>query len=364
MRVEKPVLPLWILSFLTFSAILADFSIVSYWIREGPDFILRPYLIGDVINRYIGGGSVFSYLCISLTATFIFLGLTCFSIYETPSDMTMIKMLGEVQVSQGKTQETILRKIEGLDEKFSTIEEKIKRDSGKVNMELLKKIRTEVEDAQREALDLLTKGNEKVQRNIASAVEINLNEIKKEMLSEFEKQREKMLKLDNLGKQNALFIKEGKIELAKIHAKLEKLEERVLPPHAIFTSQDSIEEIKGIGQHLFEKFKNLGITTIGELISTDPVVIHEKIPVSQKMVERFQAIAQLLMIPKVDEKDAEMLFEAGIISRQDLAEQNLSQLSRKIGEIAKIYLEEKKISKEESPTIEEISSWIRMAKYM
>jgi predicted RecB family nuclease len=75
-----------------------------------------------------------------------------------------------------------------------------------------------------------------------------------------------------------------------------------------------------------------------------------------------QATAQLRMIPSVDENDAEMLVDAGITSRRELADQDLVQLSRKISEIAKTYIEEGKVSKEENPTIEEISSWIRIAK--
>jgi len=69
----------------------------------------------------------------------------------------------------------------------------------------------------------------------------------------------------------------------------------------------------------------------------------------------------LQMIPDIADSDAELLAEAGIRSRKELADQDLIQLSRKVGEIAKIYVDQGKISKDEYPTIEEISSWIRMA---
>ena len=48
--------------------------------------------------------------------------------------------------------------------------------------------------------------------------------------------------------------------------------------------------------------------------------------------------------------------------KEQLADQDLIQLSRKVGEIAKIYVDQGKISKDKCPTIEEISSWIRMAR--
>jgi predicted RecB family nuclease len=69
----------------------------------------------------------------------------------------------------------------------------------------------------------------------------------------------------------------------------------------------------------------------------------------------------LLMVPGITETDAEMLIDAGIKSRKELAEQDLIQLSSKVGEIAKIYANQEKITKDEYPTIEEIYSWIRMA---
>ncbi len=360
MPVEKSVLTVWVLSFLTLLAILVDFSIVGYWVSEGPEFVLRPYLIGDAINMYIGGGSVFSYFCISVAVTSILLLLTCFVLIEKPADMTTIKMLGEVQVSQGHTQETMLQKIQELDQSYTTIEEEITRNHGNLSLEL-KKIRTNLKDAQKETLDLLAKKNEKTQRNMASAVETNLNKIRKEMLGKFDKQGEKMRKLAGL-RQGLAIIEKEKAELEVIRAKLEQLEEKLSPPRPILTSQDNIEKIKGIGPILSKKFKNFGIKNIGELVSTDPTIIHEKTNVSQNMTEHFQATAQLLMIPTVSEKDAEILLEAGINSRQDLSEQNLAQLSRKIGDISRTLTKENRISGE-APTIEEMSSWIRMAKY-
>jgi predicted RecB family nuclease len=95
---------------------------------------------------------------------------------------------------------------------------------------------------------------------------------------------------------------------------------------------------------------------------TDPAIIDEKTRVSRKMAEHLQAIAQLLMVPGVDENDAELLLEAGVTSRRELAAQDLVSLSRKIGEITRAHIEEKKMSEDEKPTIEEISSWINMAK--
>ena len=81
------------------------------------------------------------------------------------------------------------------------------------------------------------------------------------------------------------------------------------------------------------------------------------------MTERLQAMAQLLMIPGVDENDSELLVDAGITSRRELGDQDLIQLSRRISEVVKTNIEQGKVSNDASPTIEDISSWIKMARY-
>ncbi|MFH1328264.1 MAG: DUF4332 domain-containing protein [Candidatus Bathyarchaeota archaeon] len=111
-----------------------------------------------------------------------------------------------------------------------------------------------------------------------------------------------------------------------------------------------------------KELRSLGITSVGEFLTTDPVVIGEKTRVSQEMAENLQATAQLMMIPGVKSSDAELLIESGIKSRKELADHELIQLSRKVGALAKIYVDQGKISKDEYPTIEEIASWIRMAR--
>jgi hypothetical protein len=54
--------------------------------------------------------------------------------------------------------------------------------------------------------------------------------------------------------------------------------------------------------------------------------------------------------------------ESAAALKKQRAELEEIELSRKVGEIAKIYFDQGKISKDKCPTIEEISSWIRMAR--
>jgi len=230
--------------------------------------------------------------------------------------------------------------------------------------QLFKKANTNLEKAKKEMLDMLEKQEktvQKVRRDMISAVETKVNEPREKMLGMLEKQGTTIRKVERLSKLGAETIKKQRTELEDIRNRLEKIEGQLMPPQPTLKSQDNPEEVRGIGPRLVKELRSIGITNVGELIVADPVVIGAKTRVSQEATERLQATAQLLMVPGVDENDAELLLEAGVTSRKELATQDLVPLGRKIGEIAKIYIEERKLSDDEKPTIEEISSWIRMA---
>jgi hypothetical protein len=63
----------------------------------------------------------------------------------------------------------------------------------------------------------------------------------------------------------------------------------------------------------------------------------------------------MMVVKRLNEESAAAL-------KKQRAELEEIELSRKVGEIAKIYFDQGKISKDKCPTIEEISSWIRMAR--
>jgi predicted flap endonuclease-1-like 5' DNA nuclease len=349
----------WISGFLTFLAVLSTFGMVVYWIGEGRDFILKPYLIGDMIGSLVGDLSVENYLWISLTATFIFLGLTCIIAYrKLPPDPEIVKMFVKVGgnlAALRKTQEATTTEL------AENIE-----NNRKTSRELFKKVDTNLGDAKKETLAVMEKQGktiQKVGRDMVSTVETRVGETREKMLGALKKQETKIQGVRRLNEQGASSLKEQRAELEDIRVRLGKIEEKMMAPQPKLNSQDNPEVIRGIGPRLGEELNAIGITNVGELVTADPAVIYEKTRVSQDMAERLQATAQLRMVPSVDENDAEMLVDAGITSIKDLADQDLAQLGRKITEIAKTYVEEGKISKDENPTIEEVYSWIKMARY-
>lgn len=351
----KKGIAVWILGFLTFLAALGSFITVVYWVVDGPNFSIQPYLVGD----YIGQLRIEEYLWISIGATFVFFGLTCVIAYQKlhpdPEIVKMFITLGGNLTTLRKTQETVATE-------FSDKLESNRRTTE----QLFDKTETNLGNFRKDMFDALEKNEkdvQKVRRDLVSKIEAKVGETREEMLGLLKKHGMAMHEVQKLSKQEAVAMKEQRKELKELTDRLKKMEDALTPLHPRLKSQDDPEEVKGIGPRLLKELRSVGITNVGELVVADPAIIGEKTRISLETAERLQATAQLLMVPGVDESDAELLLEAGVTSRQELAAQDFVSLSRKIGEIVGTYVQEGKIPKDEKPTIEEISSWIKMAKY-
>ena len=344
----------WLSAFVTFLSIMASFTMVVLLINEGAASIVNPYLISSIF----GALSVEIYLWIFITITFLFLGLTCILIYrKQPPDPTIVKLLLKVGGNLAA-----LRKAQ----EASTTEMADQMEyNRKVNQKFFSKVSSDLNEDKQEMLALLAnqrKAVKKVRSDLISTIETKANETGEKLLADLKKQKAVILGVKHLSEEGATTLKNQRAELEAIKLGLEKIEGNMVPNQAKLKSLDNPEDIKGIGPALGKELRSLGIASVGEFLTTDPVVIGEKTRVSQEMAENLQATAQLMMIPGVDAGDAELLIESGIKSRKQLADNELIQLSRKVGALAKIYIDQGKISKDEYPTIEEISSWIKMAR--
>jgi len=235
----------------------------------------------------------------------------------------------------------------------------------KVTQQFFSKVTTDLQENTKEMTSLLAaqgKSVKKICSELVSVVETKAVEAGERMSADLKKQEAVMNSVKRLSEESNAVLKSQRVELDEIKSRLEQIEGSMVPSQAKLKSVDNPEDIKGIGPTLGKELRGLGINSVGEFLTTDPVVIGEKTRVSHEMAENLQATAQLMMIPGVTANDAELLIEAGVKSRKQLADQDLIQLSRQINDIAKIYVAQQKISKEESPTIEKISAWIRMAK--
>lgn len=373
----------WILGFLTFLAGLNALNAVVRWAIGGGEMTLEPYLIGN----FIGEMQVPFYFWVSIITMFLLLGLTAVIAYSRPPPDPAIlsRIVGieeELTTNRGMLESTQIGLYQRLedderarDELFNKINvdlrdvgektldalEKQEKEIRKVREELSLTIKADLASARKETARIFQKQGETMQKVLFSVIEPNIGAVREEMLGVLEKHGTTIRNLERLSRQGAANIDKRMAELETLGTRLERLESE-FPPKPKLTSQSSPEEIKGVGPHLGEELRSIGISNVGELITADPATITGRTRLSADMATRLQARAQLLTIPGIDENDVELLEEAGVTTRRELAEQGTIELSRIIGEIAKTYLEQGKISESEKPTIEEISSWIKLAK--
>jgi len=350
----KRGITVWLSAFATFIAILSSFSMAILLINEGTDAIVKPYILGDIF----GGLSTESYLWIHITATFILLGITCVIAYNKQStDPEIVKMflnVGGNLAALKKAQETSI----------TQTAEQIEYNR-KINQKLFSDTKADLEEANKETLALLTnqkKAVKKMHLDLVSTIEKKMDETGEKLSSDLQKQETAIIEFKRLNEENDAALKKQQAEMKEIKLMLERIEGNIAPNQPNLSSVDNPESIKGIGPSLGKELMGLGITSVGEFLTADPAVIGAKTRVSKETAENLQASAQLMMVPGVDADDAELLMEVGIRSRHELADQDLIQLSRKVDEIAKIYVDQGKISKDKCPTIEEMSSWIRNAR--
>jgi hypothetical protein len=352
--ITKRGLTIWACASVTFLSILASFAMAVMLVNEGAGALVSPYLLSSIAGEL----AVETYLWLSIVLSLIFMALTCILIYrKQPPDPEIVKLLLKVGGNLAA-----LRKAQ--ESSIAEIAEQMEYGR-KVNQKFFSTVTSELKEDKTEMLDTLENQGEAVKKassDLISAVEAKTAETAEKVSADLKKQETAILGIKLLNEETATGLKSQQAELKEIRIKLERIEESIAPNQPKLKSLDAPEDIKGIGPALGKELRGMGVTSVGELLATDPELIGEKTRVSKEMAENLQASAQLMMIPGVSASDAELLMDAGIKSRKELASQDLIVLSRKVGAIAKVYVDQGKISKEEYPTIEKVSSWIRNAR--
>ena len=159
--VAKRAIYVWISVFATFLAIMCSFAMAVLLINEGAGAVVRPYILG-----VFGGLSVESYLWISVTATFIFLGVTCMIVFrKQPVDPEIVKMFLKVGGNLAALREAQEASITETADQLEY--------NRTVNQKFLGNIKSDVEEA-KEMLALLEnhrKAIEKIRLDMISAIE-------------------------------------------------------------------------------------------------------------------------------------------------------------------------------------------------
>jgi hypothetical protein len=178
--VTKRAIYVWISAFATFLAIMCSFATAVLFINEGAGAVVRPYILG-----IFGGLSVESYLWISVTATFILLGITCIIVYrKKPLDPELVKMFLKVGGNL-----SALRKAQeaSITETADQIEY-----TKKVNQKFLGNIKSDLEEANKETLALLEKQRKaikKIRLDLISAIEKKAEETGEKLAANLKKKK-------------------------------------------------------------------------------------------------------------------------------------------------------------------------------
>ncbi len=361
----KRGIAVWILGFTTFLAALNMLYAVKLEALEYPDSPIQLYIISDITEILLGTREIQAiiYFWTATALTFVFLGLTAVAANrKPPTDPALIKMF--VRLDGNLTANR--RKLEdGLEENKKTMENA--RMDVLEGLDLTKRASEKLLSATREEvmgrLEEQGKAIQSVREELLSTIGTSVSNVRKDTLAALGKQRTAIQKVERLNKRSVETVEKQMAELEDMRTRLERIESAFAPPQPKLTSVNKPEDVRGIGPRLAEELKAMGITSVSELVTADPAAIDEKTRVSQDMARNLQSTAQLMMVPGVDENDAELLKEAEVFTIRELAAQDPIQLSGKIREIAKTYVEQEKLTESEKPTIEEVASWIKHAKY-
>ncbi len=336
-------------------------------VNLGLEGTFEPPLIGGLISNI----PVYFYLIISVIAAFLFLGATCVTLVTELSNKDLlneinskVNTLESGQKLQQKVLETLQARVFLVDESLNSLRKEVGKAFAKqgeelkqVQANLTKKISVELVALKKE-----TDSQFNSQRDEIKKIKGNLVDVKDELSGQLVRMAGSIESQERSNKKSRKAILKQAEEIEEIKMKMERLEEEFVPPKPLLTSQCKVEDVRGIGENTGNELREMGITDVGALVLTDPMLIAEKIDMSEKTVEKLQGRAQLAMIPGIQEKDLVLLEEAGVMNRKELAEQDPLEFGMQISGISKVYVEEGKITEAEKPTIEEIYAWIKAAK--
>jgi len=338
----KRGLIVWILGFLTFLAAINTLYAVILGVEKDAGEPVNPYLIRYVIPDI----PLHYYFWGSVIATCALLAVTSIFAFRRLPDKHLFWKIDKLETGIADNAETMRATQRSLLIDLA--------DGRKAREELISKVDTSLADTRKETLSRLERHEEAIQ-----GMNKDVQRTTRQMASRIEQEHSKAIEQMNMTLEKA--VKKQATQIKTMTKRVEKLEQKLLPQPKL-TSQNKPQTIKGIGRQLGKELKALGITTVADLITADSRTLAKETRATRDMIKHLQTTAQLLMIPGIKENQAELLEEAGITTRKDLARQEPIQLSQKLQPIVKTYIEQKKLTKREKPTIEEISSWIKQAK--
>jgi len=204
--------------------------------------------------------------------------------------------------------------------------------------------------------------NEKVAGEAFRKARIDLEEVRNETNDALDRQIKTLQDIQKESNDNGAIVKKQANDVATMKGRVQEIAEALAPTQktARLTSNSKLDGVH-MNRGLARGLKNLGVETVGQFLTMDPMVISEKTMEPRDTVTNLQAKSQLLMVPSLNPNDAELLVKVGITSRKDLANQDPVQLCRTLVGIAGFYIEQGKMTASQVPTIDDVWSWIKLA---
>lgn len=349
MSAYKKSITVWLLGFLTVLAVINIFNSVLMWqYFEDATLLFRPF----IIDQFIGYLQIDHYFWMSVAASFILLGFTAFAAYR--GDINLIKFMRQQSGVLDKIIQAFrvnLKSHEHLEAHIDTAKSELSTNIDNFRGELSGSVmQQEVIVRNMDAnIDILKK---KLGNDLRK-------EIKSELKSAMSKQEEVVKKMKSLSSS----LKKAKVDLADIKKGLLTLETALVLPKPKISFESSPAELKGVGPQITKELEAIGINDVGAFLITDPSVIGEYTHLTPEKASHLQGTVQLLMIPDIDDIDIELLEKVGVTNRKELAAQDPFELNIKMLETVKSSEGDKLLLKYEKPSLEEVLTWVRIAKF-
>jgi predicted flap endonuclease-1-like 5' DNA nuclease len=365
---------IWALGFFTVLSGLNAITAIFLAINFGIEGTFEPYLVGSLT----GSIPIYVYLISSIIATLAFLGGTSAKVV---SELSNKELLNEINAkatnleSGQKLQQKVLESLQArvflVDESLNRVRKEVAKaftqqgeEIKQVQTNLVKRLTSEIAGVKGDMAKQIKAQNDEIQdinENLVNLFTKNLAEVKDDLSRQLVGIENTMAAHERRNKKLEKTFSKQEEEIGNVKLELERLEAEFISPKAQLTSDSKPEDVRGIGENTGNELREMGITSVGDLVLTDAAVIAERTEMSEKMVEKLQGRAQLAMVPGVGERDLVLLEEVGVMNRKELADQDPLELGRKINGVFDFCVEKGKISEAEKPTVEEIYSWVKFA---
>ncbi|MCW3986057.1 MAG: DUF4332 domain-containing protein [Candidatus Bathyarchaeota archaeon] len=331
---SKKALAVWILIIFAFLAILGTLHGWILWQVEGVNVVAFSSFSLEVTTYFIA----------TLTTTFFFIGAVCYVVFRGESmELPLYQLSKDFEEQLDVKCEEIKTSTEEALAKLGLREFQLKE-----SMKVLQKKFGELDNKLKESMETHEKILKATQKKLLK-MEHKISKIQTAQ-KELPKLRKKLQAIEIVEK-NLKSIKE-------IIAKFDSIPE----PYITSTNEIRVLEGKILKPGTVRQLKLNGIKKIEDLLLKSPLEIALTKTMTEGEAKSLQSIMQLLMIPGVHHEDAVLLLKSGVNSKQELALQDTFSLGARVAKTVELYVKEGKIKEDEKPTLEEIASWIRLAK--